>query len=185
MSEPVTIPVHVVEADGSERWLDGSSSSAAPPEEAGDEALERQNKLLRDKLKETHQDLLRLQARHAEELEQARVQGQELAVRAVAPALSSIARAAELLGADDPDLRNGLELVVDALERAVEAAGFTRVPDVGARFDPEVHEAVAVESAAAGQDGLVLRTISPGFVQTLDRSRVVLPARVVVARHSD
>lgn len=183
MGEATPIPIRVVAADGSERMLGTPDAPVQPAEEDGELAqLRKQNRLLRAKLHETLQDLQRLQGRHAGEVDEARREGQELAVRALRPAFSSIARALELLGDRDAELRTGLLMVGSALEQAALAAGFRRIADVDVRFDPRVHEAVAVEQADEVEEGTVLRSVAPGFVRADDESRVVTPARVVVAR---
>jgi molecular chaperone GrpE len=55
----------------------------------------------------------------------------------------------------------------------------TPIEAVGQPFDPHLHEAVAVESCAAGQDGVVLRELRRGY-RTAER--VVRLAQVVVGR---
>jgi len=83
---------------------------------------------------------------------------------------------------DCQGLSNGVRLIRDGLLRHVEQAGIARLPAVGARFDPQRHEAVelvAVDDPAL--DGQVVTEIRAGYQQG---ERVLRPARVSVGRLS-
>jgi len=204
MRQGTPIPIRVFAADGSARTLGSAPARPAKADsarwereqepEAADQGerptaepheLEQENTLLRSKLKELHGDLARLQRRFDEDVAAAKLEGQEIAVRAVQPAFTALTQATELMHDRDPELCAGLDFVSDALGRAIEAAGFTRVEDEGADFDPAIHEAVAVEPAGSARPGEVLRVLAPGFARRDDSRRVVVAARVVVASNED
>ena len=65
-------------------------------------------------------------------------------------------------------------------DRAVLAKiGVTQVEGVGARFNPEKHQAVTMEASPDAEEGTVLRVFQKGYVLN---ERLVRPAMVVVAK---
>jgi molecular chaperone GrpE len=96
--------------------------------------------------------------------------------------LGEVVRLLEVAGdaADqDPDsVRRGIELVARNLEKVFQEYGLERIPTTGARFDPELHEAVLTETRPGFSRGTVTREVCPGF--RTDQG-VVLAAKVSVA----
>ncbi len=76
-------------------------------------------------------------------------------------------------------LRNAIALVWSELERFLKESGVSAVPTEGARFDPNVHEAVFVQPSAEHPDSTVLSEVKPGYVFG---EQVLRPAQVVVTR---
>ncbi|RMH41532.1 MAG: nucleotide exchange factor GrpE [Deltaproteobacteria bacterium] len=77
------------------------------------------------------------------------------------------------------DLRDGVALVRDKFERVLADYGLERVPTVGHRFDPAVHEAVGVAPVAPDRDGEVVSEWQRGYRAG---DRVLRAAKVVVGR---
>lgn len=90
-------------------------------------------------------------------------------------ALDSVERALRM-EPDDP----GLTAVLDQMEAILARRGITRVETVGARFDPERHEAIATQPAADTPDYTVLDVARSGF--GLADGRILRPAQVVVSK---
>ena len=65
------------------------------------------------------------------------------------------------------------------LERFLKECGVSAVPTEGARFDPNVHQAVFVQPSAEHPDSTVLSEVKPGYVFG---EQVLRPAQVVVAK---
>ena len=76
-------------------------------------------------------------------------------------------------------LRNAIALVWSELERFLKECGVSAVPTEGARFDPNVHQAVFVQPSAEHPDSTVLSEVKPGYVFG---EQVLRPAQVVVTR---
>ena len=99
----------------------------------------------------------------------------------VLPVLDDLDRsivAARLDGSVKPALIEGFELVRARLERVLDGYGLERIPALGERFDPAVHDAIGlVEVEDPADGGVVLDEVERGYRAG---DRVVRPARVRV-----
>lgn len=67
-------------------------------------------------------------------------------------------------GSADPDLAKGVSLVASKLVTTLEHVGLERIDEVGAAFDPNVHEAVQQQPAAEpGGEPTVAQVLRPGY----------------------
>jgi len=81
---------------------------------------------------------------------------------------------------DPAALRQGVKMVHLLMVQKLAELGLTRIPAVGARFDPTRHEAAAVAAVSdPAQDNVVLLELKPGF---LLGERVIRPALVQVGK---
>jgi molecular chaperone GrpE len=79
---------------------------------------------------------------------------------------------------DAKAIHDGVALVERNLAKALEGLGVQRIAAVGARFDPEEHEAVStVPAASRTRDQIVASVLQPGY---RIGSLLIRPARVVV-----
>jgi molecular chaperone GrpE len=86
-------------------------------------------------------------------------------------------------GASAAALLEGIRLVEAQFLRVLSGFGLERVSTVGARFDPAVHDAVAVVPVAdSAQDGLVIDELEPAY---RFGDRIVRPAKVQVGRAAE
>ena len=77
-------------------------------------------------------------------------------------------------------LKEGMDMTLKLLATALERAGVSEVdPAKGEAFNPELHEAIAMQETTEAGPGTVLQTIQKGF--QLNR-RLLRPARVIVAK---
>ena len=90
-------------------------------------------------------------------------------------AIDSVERALRMEPGDP-----GLSAVLAQMDAILAREGVARLDAAGARFDPERHEAIAVQPAADAPDYTVLEVARSGF--GLDDGEVLRPAQVVVAR---
>jgi molecular chaperone GrpE len=90
-------------------------------------------------------------------------------------AVDSVERALRLEPGDP-----GLTAVLEQMEAILARHGVRRLDAVGARFDPERHEAIAVQPAVNAPDHTVLDVARSGF--GLRDGEILRPAQVVVAR---
>ena len=80
-------------------------------------------------------------------------------------------------------LANGVQLVHTQFLQALGQFGLSRRSSVGERFDPRVHDAVAVIPVAdARQDGVIVSELEPAYCVG---ERVIRPAKVQVGRAAD
>jgi molecular chaperone GrpE len=97
--------------------------------------------------------------------------------RAVAAAESQEER-----GPEFESLLNGVRATAELFEARLRSLGLTPVAGAGEEFNPEIHEAVEVVSAAPEQDNRVIEELQPGYKFG---ERLLRPARVRVGRASD
>jgi molecular chaperone GrpE len=72
----------------------------------------------------------------------------------------------------------GMDMVRKQLNEFLSAQGVEEIPTTG-NFDPNLHDAVAQEECAAGEEGRILRVTRRGFRL---RDRMIRPASVVVSK---
>jgi molecular chaperone GrpE len=74
----------------------------------------------------------------------------------------------------------GVELVARKLNKALMNAGLEVVDPLDAKFDPQIHEAIAIQPATnAGEDDTVASVAKPGY---LFKGQLLRPAQVVVKK---
>ncbi len=72
----------------------------------------------------------------------------------------------------------GMDMVRRQLNEFLSSQGVEEIPAIG-MFDPNLHDAVAQEDCAAGEEGRILRVTRRGFKL---RDRLLRPASVVVSK---
>jgi molecular chaperone GrpE len=76
-------------------------------------------------------------------------------------------------------LREGSELTLKMLMAALEKFGVQEIDPTGARFNPDLHEAMAMQPSATAEPNTVLQVIQKGYMLN---ERLIRPAMVIVAR---
>lgn len=102
-------------------------------------------------------------------------------VKAIFEPVQNLGRSVDA-GASDPEgMLQGLKMVHGQFTAALEKLGFGKVSGIGARFDPNLHEALAVMPVTdASQDGLILQVYVDGYHVA---GKVLQAAQVVVGKH--
>jgi molecular chaperone GrpE len=100
-------------------------------------------------------------------------------VRAWLEVIDGVERALALEG--DSELAAGLRPFRDQIDAILARQGITRIGAVGERFDPELHEAIAVVPSS-GEPGTIAGIARSGYSAG---DRVLRPAEVMVARLDD
>jgi molecular chaperone GrpE len=101
-------------------------------------------------------------------------------VARLADALDDLSRFAHIdpVQTDAKTLHDGVDLVERKVWKELEAAGVTRIDQLGVPFDPHVHEAVTTQPTSnPEQDHTVGQVVQPGYKL---RDILLRPARVVV-----
>ena len=95
--------------------------------------------------------------------------------------LDSLKRSIDAVG--EGDTRTGLEMVAQQFMSALNELGLEQFSPDGQAFDPNFHEALSVVPVAdPSQDEMILEVFSAGYRVG---SRLLKPARVVIAKHED
>lgn len=85
-----------------------------------------------------------------------------------------------LMAAASPEtLRAGTEATLKLLSKAFEKAGVIELDPLGEPFNPELHEAIAMQPSAEHVPDSVVQVVQKGYQLN---GRLLRPARVIVAR---
>ena len=167
---------------GSDEQSNGSASSGAPGEAAGesDGATDRELTEQRDKYLRLAAEFDNFRKRARREREEAGQRGQADLVKQLVDALDDLARFAHVDPAtvDAATVVQGADMVEKKLLKALTAAGLTLIHPQDEPFDPALHEAVATEPALSREDDhMVSRVYQSGYQFG---TQLLRPARVVV-----
>jgi molecular chaperone GrpE len=170
---------------------DVSSDNDAPdmPEEAMKQLEEMMKKLqraddLEREVAEWKTRVLRLQTdfdnyrnRMTNEVSDAKTKGSSDAIEALLGTFDDVSRAIEAGVKDSASLIPGLHSVRDNFLKNLSSFGAEMVPGKGAKFDPQIHEALQVIPGA--EDDVILEVYQAGF--TIG-GKLIRPARVIVSK---
>ena len=97
--------------------------------------------------------------------------------------VQNLKRCLETAGGDADAMKSGLEMVLEQFTARMDKLGLKEVPGVGSRFDPNVHNALALQPVTEkDQDGIVLLVHAAGYAVG---SRVIQPAQVVIGKFEE
>jgi molecular chaperone GrpE len=148
-----------------------------PRREADAERLSAELERLEDRYKRALADLDNYRKRSAREIERRTEEARAAVIRDWLEAVDSVERAVRLDSAGP--CAEGLRAVLEQMETVLARQGAVRIGAAGDRFDPERHEAVAVQPSAEVPDRTIVSVERSGFALG---DRVIRPAQVVVAR---
>lgn len=151
-------------------------------EEARKEAQESWEKLLR-----AQAELENLRRRNQKELQDAHKFALEKFARELLPVLDSLelgieAAASDTAANDIEKLREGNELTLQQFKSVIEKFNIEQINPLGEVFNPEFHQAMAMEPSNEAEANTVIRVFQKGY---LLNQRLLRPAMVVVARAVD
>jgi len=142
----------------------------------------------RNKLKESEDRLLRIAAdfentkkRLERDREISLKYAEENVLKELLPGIDNIERAMEQ-GKEANSIENlleGVELTRDGLLATLEKFGVKPLESVGEPFDPNLHEALAMEETDEMDPNMVLRVFQKGY---LYKDRLLRPAKVIVSK---
>jgi molecular chaperone GrpE len=184
MTEALEGPVESGEttADESEQTSVSPELLAEELEQARKEARENWEKLLR-----AQAELENLRRRTQKDLQDAHKFALEKFSRELLPVLDSLelgieAATSDASGGDIVRLREGSELTLRQFKSALEKFNIETVDPIGEIFNPEFHQAMAMEPSAGVEANTVIRVFQKGYL--LNR-RLLRPAMVVVAHAAE
>jgi molecular chaperone GrpE len=132
---------------------------------------------IEDRYKRALADLDNYRKRAAREMEMRVAAAQDTIIGDWLDVVDSLERAMQV-EAYEP-CREGLGAVLEQVNSVLAREGVHRIGAPGERFDPERHEAIAVQNSAEAPDQTILAVQRSGFVLG---DRVIRPAQVAVAR---
>jgi len=132
-----------------------------------------------DKYLRSRAELENWRRRSAQDVERARSNGLDEALRSVFRVFDDLERAVNAASeGSEGAILPGVKLVLENLEAELARLGVERVGSAGEQFDPERHEAVTALPADEGnQAGTIAQVVQAGFSQG---ERLIRPAAVVV-----
>jgi molecular chaperone GrpE len=161
----------------------GDEGAESEAEMAGDDRaseLERELTVERDRYLRLVAEFDNFRKRMMKERVEAEARGQAELVRHMLDPLDDIARFAHVDPAttETATVVEGVALVEKKLDKSLRAAGLEMINPVGDKFDPAMHEAVAVEATAERDlDNTVAQVYQVGYAF---KGQLLRPARVVV-----
>ena len=133
-------------------------------------------KILNDE-KDLEKDFENYRKRSREEVEKSFVDGQTKALEAILPALDSFKKATKMIS-DEKSLE-GIGMIEKSILQALEKLGVKKIKAVGAKFDPNLHNAILSVADGKTKAGIIVEETESGY--TLG-DKVIKYSQVVVAK---
>jgi molecular chaperone GrpE len=144
------------------------------------ESLQRSEFQSREQALRAAAEMENVRKRAARDVEQAHRFALEKFAQELLPVRDSLElAAANATRADAASLAAGQEATLKLLAKAFERFAIETIDPVGEPFDPQRHEAMAMQESATAEPDTVLAVVQPGYVLN---GRLLRPARVIVAR---
>src|SRR5881296_2767641 len=151
----------------------------ATPEQPGEGAAGEPRQPLVEDPARLLAELTNVNRRRKQDTEGSVLAARESLVRNILPVLDDTDRALDASKDREGDpFRSGVLLIRERLWRTLEKEGLEEIPALGAKFDPELHDAMAQRRSETHPAGTVLEVLVPGY---LFKGRVLRHAQVVVA----
>jgi len=154
---------------------------AADSTEAAVENLAKERDNLQDQLLRAMADLQNFRRRVQQEKEETRKYATENLVSDLLPVLDNLERTIQAAdsGADFNVLIEGVRAVDRQLRTVLQGVKLSRISSRGEQFNPEQHEAIALEESSEFEEGTIVEEIEPGYALA---EKVIRPARVRIAK---
>ena len=144
------------------------------------EAAKAENAKLQDLYMRALAEMENSRRRAEEAVEKAHKFGVEKFAKNMLPVLDSLEKALELAGEERNPMIEGIEATYRQMVQAMQQSGMTEINPVGEKFDPAVHQAIAMVPAQADQvSGQVAQVFQRGW---LINGRVLRAAMVSVIK---
>jgi len=185
-------PVEEVDAAAESSETDTAEKDSAPEAQASVEELTKALAAAQKQAQDNWEALLRqkaesdnLQKRSDREVEKARKFALEKFVNELLPIVDSMELGLEAAQKDDADvqgIREGIDLTTKMLLTAIEKFNVEAINPQDEQFDPQWHEAMAMQPVPNVEEGTVIFVHQKGYKLN---DRLLRPARVVVAKALD
>lgn len=144
-------------------------------------SLSQERDNIRDQFLRTTADFQNFRKRTQQEASLLRQFATENLVTNLLPALDNFERTLAYMesGADPTKVFDGIRAVERQLRGIIESQNVRRIPAVGQPFDPELHEAIGVETTDAHPENTVVIEVEAGYKMG---EKVIRPAKVKVSQ---
>jgi molecular chaperone GrpE len=159
-----------------------ADAQTPPAAEGRDAELERQAQEAKDQYLRTLAEMDNLRKRLQREKEEFSKYAVEGVARELLPIVDSLDQALVAVDrqSDPQTVARGVHLIYRQLLGLLEKEGIKRIPTVGHRYDPHLHEAAEQVPAPNGEaDGTIVEEVHVGYTM---HGKVIRPALVKVAR---
>ena len=128
-------------------------------------------------------DLVNYRNRASQEIEEAKRAVQFGVISRFISIVDDLERAVENVPKEaQTEWKEGVELVLRNLGKALELEGVSQIESLGKSFDPREHDALLYEENSDTEDGLILNVIQQGYRLN---ERIIRPARVIVSKFTE
>jgi molecular chaperone GrpE len=160
---------------------DDPASTAAPDAAAELTAMREERDKFKDQLLRTAADFENFRKRSRKDVEEAERKGKVGAIEVLLPVIDNLERAVAAASAakDVAAVVDGVKMVLRLFEDQASSLGMTRIPTVGERFDPSIHDAIQQKETDEHPPSTVVAEIVAGWRLG---EKLVRPAMVVVAK---
>ena len=138
-----------------------------------------------DKALRVHADMENLKKRVQKDLDDERKYGQAKFAKELLSVLDSLELGLRAATGDSPEivkLKEGMELTMKQFEAVFEKFNVEAIDPTGQPFNPELHQAMAMQPSNTVEPGSVITSFQKGYVLN---GRLLRPAMVVVAKAED
>jgi len=169
-----------VEPDENQEPEDPATAEAEAAEDPMAALAEERDKL-KEQLLRTAADFDNFRKRARRDMDDAGRRGREDTLRELLPIIDNLERAVDASesASDVKAVADGVRMVLKQFEDVAGRLNLERVPAIGERFDPSVHDAVQQLESDEHEPGSIVAEIVPGY---RIGTRLVRAALVVVAR---
>jgi molecular chaperone GrpE len=138
-----------------------------------------------DKALRVHADMENLKKRVQKDLDDERKYGLAKFAKELLSVLDSLELGLRAANGDSPEiikLREGNELTMKQFEAVFAKFNVEAIDPTGQPFNPELHQAMAMQPSATVEPGIVITSFQKGYILN---GRLLRPAMVVVAKAED
>ncbi|MDQ6808866.1 MAG: nucleotide exchange factor GrpE [Verrucomicrobiota bacterium] len=152
--------------------------SVSQPEPAGSPGIQEALAAQKEDYLQLAADFDNFRKRTRRDSEQQAAAEKESFIRDLLPTLDNLERAlASEQSSSSEQLRRGVEMTLQQLDRLLHRHGIQAVEDVGRPFDPHRHEAVSLGHDSNQPDQIVLEVVQRGYCRG---DKMFRPAKVIV-----
>jgi len=171
---------HARAEEGAGRSGDGEPRYPAVVEELKARA-EAAEKLAREAMARAHREIDDVRERLERDVERRVMQGKAQLLSSMVEVLDNLDRAWLVAESESKVVADGIDLIRQQLLSLLKAEGVEPIETVGLEYDPNVAEAVVIETVPPDRDNLVLEEIQRGYRYG---QSILRPARVKVGKAS-
>lgn len=166
--------------EGERTSPDETAPEAGSPEQRL-AALTEERDRVKEQLLRTAADYENFRKRAKRDVEEAERRGREEVLREVLPVIDNLERAVEASDSatDVKAVVEGVRMVLKMFEDVAGRIELQRIPAVGEKFDPTLHDAMQQRETSEQPPGTIVQELVPGYKLG---ERLLRPSLVVVAR---